>query len=42
VLNQSYIEILFREPVGRLMIVAAFVMMVIGMFAMRRMVSIKV
>jgi tight adherence protein B len=42
VLNQSYMEILFREPVGRLMIAAAFGMMLIGMFAMRRMVSIKV
>lgn len=42
VLNKPYIEILFREPAGRMMVAGAFVMMIIGMFAMRRMISIKV
>jgi tight adherence protein B len=42
VLNRPYIEVLFQEPVGRLMVAAAFVMMVIGMFAMKRMISVKV
>ena len=42
VLNPSYIEILFREPVGRWMVAGALAMMFIGMIAMKRMVSIKV
>ncbi len=42
VLNRSYIEILFREPVGRWMVAGALAMMFIGMIAMKRMVSIKV
>ena len=42
VLNRSYIEILFRDPIGQWMVAGAFVMMLIGMLAMKRMVSIKV
>jgi tight adherence protein B len=41
-LNQSYLEILFREPAGRVMVIAAVVLMIIGILAMKRMVSIKV
>lgn len=42
VLNRPYLEILFREPVGRWMVAGALAMMFIGIFAMKRMVSIKV
>lgn len=42
VLNQGYLEVLFREPVGRLMAGAGLVMMVLGIVAMKRMISIKV
>ncbi|HET6488323.1 MAG TPA: type II secretion system F family protein [Syntrophales bacterium] len=41
-LNRDYIEILFRETVGLWMVAGAIVMMLIGMFAMKRMVYIKV
>ena len=41
-LNGSYLEPLFREPVGRLMVFVACVMMIVGMLVMKRMVSIKV
>jgi tight adherence protein B len=41
-LNPTYLEILFRHPVGQLMLFVACVMMVVGMLVMKRMVSIKV
>jgi len=41
-LNRGYLEILIREPVGRIMAVTALVMMIFGIFAMTRMISIKV
>ena len=41
-INRPYIEILFKDPVGRLMVVVAVVMMALGILAMKRMVSIKV
>jgi tight adherence protein B len=41
-LNQAYIDILLREPVGRIMLLAAAVMMLIGIYVMRKMVGIKV
>ena len=40
--NRGYLEILFREPVGRIMVGAALAMMGLGIVAMKRMVSIKV
>jgi len=42
VLNRSYLEILFREPIGRIMAGTALAMMLFGMYAMKRMISIKV
>jgi tight adherence protein B len=42
VLNPSYMEILFRETVGRWMVAGALVMMALGMLAMKRMVSVKI
>ena len=41
-LNRGYLEILIREPVGRIMAVTALVMMIFGIYAMTRMISIKV
>ncbi len=41
-LNRGYLEILIREPAGRIMVGVALVMMVLGILAMRRMISIKV
>ncbi|NPV04433.1 MAG: type II secretion system F family protein [Syntrophaceae bacterium] len=41
-LNRGYLEILFREPVGRIMAGTALAMMLFGMYAMKRMISIKV
>jgi tight adherence protein B len=41
-LNRSYVEILFREPVGRIMAGTALLLMVLGILAMKRMISIKV
>jgi tight adherence protein B len=41
-LNRAYIEILFREPVGQIMVGAAAVMMILGIIVMRRMVIIEV
>jgi tight adherence protein B len=41
-LNRGYLEILIREPVGRIMAGTALVMMIFGIFAMTRMISIKV
>lgn len=42
VINRPYIEILFNDPMGRLMMAVALVMMACGIVAMKRMVSIKV
>lgn len=42
VLNPNYLEVLFREPAGRVMVIVAVVLMVVGILAMKRMVSIKV
>jgi tight adherence protein B len=42
VVNKGYMEILFRDPVGRIMAVVALVMMIFGILAMRRMIAIKV
>lgn len=41
-LNRSYLEILFREPVGRIMAGAALVLMGLGIVAMKRMIAIRV
>jgi len=41
-LNRAYIETLFKEPVGVMMVGAAAVMMVLGILVMRRMVTIEV
>ena len=41
-LNRAYIETLFKEPVGLIMVGAAAVMMVLGVLVMRRMVNIEV
>jgi tight adherence protein B len=41
-LNPAYIGILFTEEVGQIMLAGAVVMMIIGIFVMRRMVGIKV
>ena len=40
--NKGYMEILFREPVGRIMAGTALVMMALGIIAMKRMISVKV
>ncbi len=42
VLNPIYIKTLFSDPMGRLMIAYALLMMVIGIFVMKRMITIKV
>ncbi len=41
-LNRAYIETLFREPVGQIMVGAAAVMMILGIIVMRRMVIFEV
>ncbi len=41
-LNRSYIDILFEDPIGRIMIGIAMVMMVLGAVVMRKLVRIKV
>lgn len=40
--NPKYLGILFSEPVGRIMVGAAAIMMVIGILVMKKMVTIKV
>jgi len=42
ILNRGYLEILFREPVGRIMTGLALVLMGLGIVAMKRMIAIKV
>ena len=41
-LNRNYLEVLLKEPAGRMMVVAAVTLMIVGMLIMKRMVSIKV
>jgi tight adherence protein B len=41
-LNPAYIEVLLREPVGQVMLMAAGIMMLMGIYIMRKMVDIKV
>jgi|WetSurMetagenome_2_1015567.scaffolds.fasta_scaffold24984_2 tight adherence protein B len=41
-LNPAYIGILFQEKIGQIMLLGAVVMMIIGIYVMRRMVGIKV
>ena len=41
-LNPGYISTLFTDPIGRILICFALVMMLIGTFVMKRMVEIKV
>jgi len=40
--NPDYLNILFSEPAGRIMVGAASIMMVIGILVMKKMVTIKV
>jgi len=42
VLNPGYIKTLFIDPLGRIMIAYALLMMIIGIFVMKRMITIKV
>ena len=42
VLNPGYISTLFTDPIGRILVIFALVMMLIGGFVMKRMVEIKV
>ena len=41
-LNPNYLEVLLREPAGRMMVVGAIMLMIVGILIMKRMVSIKV
>jgi tight adherence protein B len=41
-LNPNYLDVLLKEPVGRMMVVGAVTLMIVGMLIMKRMVSIKV
>jgi tight adherence protein B len=42
VLNPEYISTLFTDPIGKVLILFALVMMIVGAFVMKRMVEIKV
>ena len=42
VLNPIYVKTLFSDPMGRMMIAYALLMMIIGIFVMKRMITIKV
>lgn len=42
ILNPGYIEILRSDPLGNMLVCISFFLMVVGIFAMRKMVSIKV
>jgi tight adherence protein B len=42
VLNPGYISTLFTDPIGKILVIFALVMMLIGSFVMKRMVEIKV
>jgi len=40
--NPEYLGLLFTEPIGRIMLGTAAIMMVIGILVMKKMVTIKV
>ena len=42
ILNPKYIRILSTDPLGRLMVVFALILMVVGVFVMRKIIAIKV
>ena len=42
VLNPSYVKTLFTDPMGRVLIALALLMMIIGILVMKRMITIKV
>jgi tight adherence protein B len=42
IMNPQYIKTLITDPLGRIMIVFAISMMIVGIFVMRRMIKIKV
>ena len=42
VLNPGYIKTLFIDPIGKILVAFAFIMMIIGIFVMKRMIQIKV
>lgn len=42
VLNPGYIKTLFIDPMGKILVIFALIMMIIGAFVMKRMVEIKV
>jgi tight adherence protein B len=42
VLNPRYVQTLFVDPIGKILITFALLMMVIGIFVMKRMLTIKV
>ncbi|HTZ41545.1 MAG TPA: type II secretion system F family protein [Syntrophales bacterium] len=41
-LNPNYLDVLLKEPAGRVMVMGALTMMIAGILVMKRMVSIKV
>ena len=42
VLNPVYIKTLFTDPIGKILVAFALIMMIIGIFVMKRMIQIKV
>jgi len=42
VLNPSYINSLFDDPIGRKIVLAALILVAIGIYVMKRMVTIKI
>jgi tight adherence protein B len=42
VLNPGYIKTLFIDPIGKILVAFALIMMIIGIFVMKRMIQIKV
>jgi len=40
--NPKYMSLLYTDPLGQMMVVAAFVLMVLGGIVMKRMIAIKV
>ena len=42
VLNPGYIKTLFIDPIGKVLVAFALIMMIIGVFVMKRMIQIKV
>jgi len=41
-LNPIYVKTLFSDPLGKMMVAYALLMMIIGIFVMKRMITIKV